>query len=129
MTKCWRLANILMSSADEFAPTKVIFVRVNWNELGLGKARFLLLIFKVCRWCKGWRLHKSPECDLYNLIFLNWEIWPWQRLSQCLYHSVESKKECTQDLSCTDTDTDTDTTRTRTRGYGNFWKIRTRHGG
>ena len=33
------------------------------------------------------------------LIFLNWEIWPWQRLSQCLYHSVESKKECTQDKS------------------------------
>ena len=32
-------------------------------------------------------------------------------------------------LCCTDTDTDTDSIRTRTRVYGNFWKIRTRHGG
>ena len=42
---------------------------------------------------------KALNATYTILIFLNWEIWPWQRLSQCLYHSVESKKECTQDKS------------------------------
>ena len=43
-SKAGKATNTLMSSADKFAPTKVIFVRVNWNELGLERARFLLLI-------------------------------------------------------------------------------------